>query len=92
MKYSAETLVAIVQAQPSMMNEIEARDVVFRQKFDAEKRREIAPWIMLGREDFQQEEFELWLSLQANELSENEAIEKITDLMERYYGQRYPLR
>ena len=57
MKYLAETLVAIVQAQPSVMNEIEARDVVFRQKFDAEKRREIAPWIMLGREDLQQKEF-----------------------------------
>jgi hypothetical protein len=26
------------------------------------------------------------------DISANEAIEKMTDLMERYYGQRYPLR
>jgi|OpeIllAssembly_1097287.scaffolds.fasta_scaffold728952_1 elongation factor P hydroxylase len=92
MEYSQETLVAIVQAHPSVMNEIEARDVVFRRKFDAEKRREISPWIMLGRKGLKQEEFELWLMLQAKDLSEKEAIEKMTDLMERYYGQRYPLR
>ena len=92
MKYSEEVLIAIVLSHPSVMNEIEARDVVFRQKFNTEKRWEITPWIMLGREDLQQEEFELWLLLQTNEFSENEAIEKITDLMEQYYGQRYPLR
>lgn len=92
MEYSKEMLVAIVQAHPSVMNEIEARDVVFRRKFDDEKRRQIAPWIMLGRKGLQQEEFELWLSLQTSEFSEEEAIEKMTDLMERYYGQRYSLR
>ena len=46
---------------------------------------------MLGRKGLKQEEFELWLMLQ-KDLSEKEAIEKMTDLMERYYGQRYPLR
>jgi len=92
MEYSQEMLVAIVQAHPSVKNEIEARDVVFRQKFDDEKRRQIAPWIMLGREGLQQEEFELWLSLQTSGFSEEEAIEKMTNLMERYYGQRYSLR
>ena len=46
MKYSEETLVAIVQAHPSVMNEIEVRDGFFRRNFDAEKRREIAPWGM----------------------------------------------
>ncbi len=92
MEYSQEILVAIVQAHPSVMNEIEARDVVFRLKFNDEKRRQIAPWMMLGRKGLQQEEFELWLSLQTSESSEEEAIEKMTDLMERYYGQRYPLR
>ena len=92
MKYSEETLVAIVQAHPSVMNEIEVRDGFFRRNFDAEKRREIAPWGMRGRKDLQQEEFEFWQSLQAGELAENKAIEKITNLMEWYYGQRYPLR
>ena len=40
----------------------------------------------------QQEEFEIWTSLQERELSEEQAIDKITDLMEQYYNQTYPLR
>ena len=92
MEYSQETFNSIVQAHPSVLNEIEARDVFFRQKFDDDKRRQISPWIMLGRKSLQQEEFEIWVSLQANDISANKAIEKMTDLMERYYGQRYPLR
>jgi hypothetical protein len=47
---------------------------------------------MLGRKGLKQQEFEFWLMLQAKNLSEKEAIEQMTDLMERYYGQRYPLR
>ncbi len=92
MEYSKESLITIVKQHPAVLNEIEARDVVFRQKFDAEKRRQISPWIMLGRKHLQQEEFELWLSLQAKEFSEHAAIEKMTALMEKYYGQLYPLR
>jgi hypothetical protein len=74
------------------MNEIVARDAVFRLNFDTEKRRQISPWIMQGRSVLQQEEFKLWLSLQAREFAVEEAIEKMTDLMEQYYKQHYPLR
>jgi len=92
MEYSQQAFVAMVRAHPSVMNELEARDVVFRRNFDDQKIREFAPWIMLGRSKLQQEEFDIWGSLHAGELAENEAIEKLTDLMERYYGQPYPLR
>ena len=60
MEYSEQALVAIARAHPSVMNELEARDAVFRSKFDSQERRRVAPWGMLGREALQQEEFELW--------------------------------
>jgi len=92
MEYSEKTFVAIIQAHPSVLNEIEARDAVFRLDFDDDKRRQIASWNMLGRQALQQEEFDVWLSLHAAELSEREAVEKISELMARYYGKNYPLR
>lgn len=92
MEYSLEALVTIIRAHMSVKNEIEARDTVFRFKLDIDKKRQIAPWFAQGRESLRQEEFELWLSLQENKFSEKEVIEKITDLMEQYYGQRYTLR
>lgn len=92
MKYSPDTMVPIIRAHRPVLNEIEARDTVFRLKFSAEQRRKMSPWAMYGREELQQEEFELWQSLHKGGLSDEEAIEKMTDLMEQYYGQRYPLR
>jgi hypothetical protein len=92
MEYSMEKLMAIVQAHPQVFREIEARDTVFRRKFDTAKLRGIPPWIMLGRYEFDKEEFDLWVKLQNNDITNFQAIEMMTDLMERYYGQKYPLR
>ena len=88
MEYSEKNLTAIVLANRQVLNEIEARDVVFRFKLG----KRLAPWIMMGRGVLQQEEFDLWVRLQAKELSNHEAIELMTDLMEQYYGKKYPLR
>jgi hypothetical protein len=59
MEYSEKALVKIVQSNLSVYHEIEAREVVFRRKFDSEQRRQTAPWTMLGRKAFQQEDFEI---------------------------------
>ena len=91
-EYSLETFISIVRTHISMKNEIEARDTVFRMKFDIEKRRQIAPWFSQERNSLRQEEFDIWHSLQENKFSEKETIEKITGLMEQYYGQRYSLQ
>lgn len=92
MEYSEKKLTEIIQNNLRVYYEIEARDVVFRQKFNNEERREISPWIMAGRSKFQQEEFNLWVKLHAKIISETKAIELMTDLMELYYKQKYPLR
>lgn len=92
MKESEAAIVRIVQANPQVFNEIECRDVVFRRDFDGAKRREVAPWGMLGRERLRQEEDALWFRLDAGEVSSSEAIEMMTDLMEQYYGKKYSLR
>jgi hypothetical protein len=89
MEYSQEIFISIVRAHMPVKNEIEARDTVFRMKYDIDKRRQIPPWFAQERESLRQEEFDIWLTLQAKKLSEKEAIKKISDLMEQYYGQRY---
>lgn len=92
MEYSEQLLSAIARAHPAVLCEIEARDTVFRAGFDAEQRRKLLPYARLGRPEFQQEDFDLWVRLAKGELSESAAIEGITDLMEQYYGRPYPLR
>ena len=92
MKYSEDKFCEIAQSHVQLFNELEARDVVFRYEFNTEERRQLAPWIMLGRERFQQEEFDICIKLQEKIISEIEALEQITKLMERYYGKKYPLK
>lgn len=92
MAYSEEILTAIIQAHRLVFSEIQARDVVFRCEFDGQKRAHVLPWSSLGRSDLQEEEFELWIKLHAAAISNSQAIESMTDLMEQYYGQTYPLR
>ncbi len=55
MKYSEEKFSEIVKNNLHLFYEIERRDVVFRRELNAEQRRQSAPWIMMGREDFQPE-------------------------------------
>lgn len=92
MEYSEDVIVEIVRANLGVYHEIEARDVVFRRKFDSEKRRQTTPWTMLGRKAFQQEDFDIWVKLHNKEITDSQAIEMMTDLMEKHYGQKYPLR
>jgi hypothetical protein len=92
MEYSLETYITIVRAHLSVKNEIEARETVFRMKLDIEKKRQTAPWFSQERTSLRQEEFDIWLSLQGNEFSEKDTLEKITDLMEQYYRHKYSLR
>jgi hypothetical protein len=47
---------------------------------------------MLGRKALQQEDFDLWVKLHNKEITDLQATEMMTDLMEKYYGQKYPLR
>lgn len=91
MEYSSEVMTALVQTHHAVFNEIERRDTVFRRRFSDEDRRRVAPWTMAGRKALQQEEFDLWVRLGANEMSAAEAIEAMTDLMEVYYEGKYPL-
>ena len=92
MQYSEDKFVAIARKYPMVRSELKARDTVFRLELDDKARRDISPWIMLGRNQLIQEEFDQWMALDNEEISEDEAIERMTDLMERYYNQRYPLR
>lgn len=82
----------LVKAHMDVFCEIERRDAVFRMDLDDAARRARSPWIMLGREQLADEEMGVWLQLHRTELGNTKAVEKITDLMEQYYGSKYPLR
>jgi hypothetical protein len=91
-QYSPERLSQIVSSYPSVDGEITARETVFRLDFDDERRRQIMPFHRWGREFMQREEFDIWKDLSQGTISDTEAIERITDLMEKYYGMVYPLK
>ena len=75
-----------------LINELEARDTVFRSNLQAAQRREKPPWIAtFGKGDLQKEDEALWQNLFDGKLTEEDALAAMTDLMERYYGRPYPL-
>jgi hypothetical protein len=77
---------------PELINELEARDTVFRRNLESAQRREKPPWIAtFGKGDLQKEDEALWQKLFDGKLTEEGALGAMTDLMERYYGRRYPL-
>ncbi len=77
---------------PDLINELEARDTVFRMDFDSAKRRQKAPWLAsFGKGDMQKEDEALWQKLVTGLISEEDALSSMTDLMERYYSVHYPL-
>ena len=92
MKYSPENLASIVALHRNVLNEIMARDAVFRLEFDDKKSRNTMPFAHWGREFMQQEDFDIWVLLNEGKISESEAIDRITDIMEEYYDLPYPLR
>lgn len=76
-----------------LLNELEARDVVFRMDLDQGQRREKAPWVaQFGKGDLEKEDQAIWQQLFDGQITELEALDAMTALMERYYGMSYPLR
>jgi hypothetical protein len=77
---------------PELFNELDARDVVFRAELNPKERRSKAPWsATFGKGELQKEDDELWEQLFNSHISEEKALDGMTDLMERYYGRKYPL-
>jgi hypothetical protein len=75
---------------PRLFNELGPRDVVFRADMDDKQRADKPPFIaedcpMLA------EHLAVWDRLFKGEISEENALEEITALMEKYYGFEYPL-
>lgn len=90
MDYSDEQY-SIAQKFQGVAGEIEARDVTFRNELRSLGKALNPPWTMKGRTELKEEEMEVWRGLDRGELSEEEAIEEFTTLMEEYYGLEYPL-
>lgn len=86
-----EYITETVKSNPQIYDEILDRDSTFRYNLDNEKRK-LPPWGMLGRQQLINEEFELWKKVKNNEITDNHAVELMTDLMEQYYKMKYPLR
>ncbi len=77
---------------PQLINELEARDVVFRVDFTSRERRSKAPWLApFGKDDIEVENDALWRQLFDGRTSDETALDVMTDLMERYYGKKYSL-
>ncbi len=81
----------IIKKHNNVYQEIERRDVVFRFDFDQAKRRKIFPYAF-GIDKINDAENTIWIQLGNKELTESQAIEKITDLLENYYETKFPLR
>lgn len=91
MDYSDEQY-SIAQNFRGVANEIEARDVTFRNELRSVGGELKSPWTMMGRTELKEEEMDVWRRLDCGELSEEEAVDEFTALMEEYYGLEYPLK
>lgn len=86
MEYSDKNLTDIVKRNIAVYYEIEARDTAMRMRFNAQQRREILPWTMLGRKALQEEEFRIWVDLDNKTITDDEAIGQINNLLQQYYN------
>lgn len=86
-----DELFSIAQKFRGVANEIEAREVVFRNALRREGREMKPPWARKGRTELKEEEVEVWRRLDRGDLSEEEAVDEVTAPMEEYYSLEYPL-
>jgi len=85
-------ITALVRKHHSVFNEEEARDVVFRMDLDGQERRQKMPWGLVSQnDDYSGRVLAIYEELDAGSIGEEQAISKITVLMEEYYEQKYPL-
>ena len=75
----------------SLVNEIYARDSVFRIKFNQKKRKTKPPFIS-NECPYHEKHMLVWNKLNIKDLTQEEALEEITKLMEEYYEEKYALR
>jgi hypothetical protein len=80
------------RAFPELISELDARDSVFRMDFKSKEHLSKLPWsISFGKGKLQMEGDEIWQQLFEGRISDETALDSMTDLMERYYGRTYPL-
>lgn len=78
---------------PDLINELEARDAVFRADFNTEQSNNKSPWLFPGGKGRIGElDKAIWHKLFNGQITEDFALDAMTDLMEEYYGRNYPLR
>ncbi len=70
--------------------EIERRDVVFRRSFTSATRSSKPPFAVAAS-DYQQELDAVIEQLESGDISLADALTKGTEIMESYYGEKYPL-
>lgn len=75
---------------PRLANELNPRDVVFRMDFDDKKRQEMPPFTS-EQCPYNEKHLQIWAKLFEGKITEEEALEEITLLMEEYYGKKYSL-
>lgn len=76
----------IVKRNLDVYYEIEAIDTEFRFDLDGDQRRIILPWGAVGPVEHSQAASEVWQKLNRGELSKNEAIAEMRELMTVRYG------
>lgn len=80
-----------IEDYPRLAGELGPRDVVFRADFDEEKLFSMPPFIS-EQCPMVEKHLQVWDRLYAGEITEDQALEQITRLMEEYYGTKYPLQ
>ena len=80
---------------PELWRELEARDTVFRMDFSQEMLNSGSKpgfgWAPCNGDGLFEEREAVWQRLFAGWISQKIALDSLTDLMERYYGELYPL-
>jgi len=83
-----EEITTIVKRHLKVFYEVEAEDTVCRFNFTSKERKNISPWIMRSRSDYQLEEYEIWQNLDDGVISDTQALTKFICLMNTYYASK----
>lgn len=75
---------------PRLANELNPRDTIFRADLDDEEREQKPPFTS-EESPYMEKQWTIWNKLFEGKITEEEGLEEITQLMEEYYGMKYPL-
>jgi len=81
----------LVKRFPQIKARLEEVEKARRSSYTSHRHRFIQPWEMVGRPQFETEEFELWLALNLGSISPEDGYNELLNLMNKYYDEQETL-